>query len=164
MNFEMLDVGPPLTNQRVDALERYLGIVLPETYKSFLTRYNGGRPRPNFFTIHGFEGNPFGSVHYFFGLDRPIRSNNIDWNYQIYDRRIPRELLPIAGDGSGNIICLSLEGVNKDFVYYWDHDTETSPPTYENIYLISDTFDKFINDIHDEDISAEVAEASRQRP
>src|SRR5262249_17496855 len=143
MTFEMLDVGSPLTTARLDALERQLGITLPENYKLFLLNHNGGRPKPNFFPIHGFERSPFGSIHYFFGINDHIKSSNVGWNYKTYNGRIPRELLPIAGDGSGNVICLSHKGVNKGFVYYWDHDAETSPPTYDNIYLISDDFDKF---------------------
>ena len=49
MPFEMLDVGPLLTDARIGALEREFGISLPEGFKSFLLRYNGGRPKPDFF-------------------------------------------------------------------------------------------------------------------
>jgi hypothetical protein len=72
---------------------------------------------------------------------------------------MPRELLPIAGDGSGNIICLSRAGVNEGTLYYWDHDAEHSPPTYDNVYFIAESFDAFLNGIHFQDISAEVARA-----
>jgi SMI1 / KNR4 family (SUKH-1) len=157
--FEMLDVGPPLTDARIAKLERELGIKLPDGYRSFLSRYNGGHPKPAFFPIQGLDNNPFGSIHYFFGVDRLMQSNHIDWNYRTYAGRIPRELLPIAGDEGGNIICLSLRESNKDAVYYWDHDDEHSPPTYRNLYLIAQTFDRFLDSIHFEDISAEVAKS-----
>lgn len=163
MPFEMLDVGPPLTDLRIGALERELGVALPHGYRSFLLRHNGGRPKPDFFPIRDFDRSSFGSVHYFFGVDGTVRSNNVDWNYRTYYRRIPIELLPIAGDGSGNLICLSIIGSNEDAVYYWDHDDERSPPTYDNIYVIAETFDKFLGSIYFEDISAEV-EKSVSRP
>jgi SMI1-KNR4 cell-wall len=159
MTFEMLDVGPRLTPSRLVALERQFGIMLPENYKLFLLKHNGGRPRPNFFPIHGFEGNPFGSIHYFFGIGDGVKSSDVGWNYKTYNGRIPRELLPIAGDGSGNVICLSHKGVNKGFVYYWNHDLETSPPTYDNIYFISDSFDSFLSSLHHRDLSAEIAKS-----
>jgi hypothetical protein len=72
---------------------------------------------------------------------------------------MPRELLPIAHDGSGNVICLSRAGVNKHNVYYWDHDAEHSSPTYDNVYFIAESFDAFLDGIHFRDISAEVARA-----
>jgi hypothetical protein len=68
-------------------------------------------------------------------------------------------LLPVAGDGSGNLICLSFEGANKGAVYFWDHDEEHSPPTYENVYLIAETFEKFLNSIYFEDLSEEIAKS-----
>jgi hypothetical protein len=39
MPFEMLDVGSPLTDARIRAPERKLGIALPDGYRSFLLRY-----------------------------------------------------------------------------------------------------------------------------
>jgi hypothetical protein len=51
----------------------------------------------------------------------------------------------IAGDGSGNLICLSSKGANKGTVCFWDHDREHSPPAYENVYLIAETFSEFLD-------------------
>ena len=159
MPFEMLDTGPPLTDARIDRLERELGIKLPEGYRSFLRRYNGGHPDPAFFPIRGLESNPSRAIHYFFGIDDPLESNCLDWNYRILKGRIPRELLAIAGDDTGNLICLSLKGPNEGTVYFWDHDDEHSPPTYGNLYLIAETFSKFLDGIHFEDLSEEVAKS-----
>jgi hypothetical protein len=157
--FEMLDVGPPLTDARVATFERQLGIGLPKSYRSFLLRYNGGRPEPEFFPIHGYERDASGGVHYFFGLDDPIESSNIDWNYRMYLGRMPSELLPIAGDGSGNIICLSLTGANQEAVYFWDHDREYSPPGYDNVYFVAESFTKFLDSMYFEDLTEEIAKS-----
>jgi len=155
----MFETGPPLIQAQIDALQARLRIVLPENYRSFLLRFNGGRPKPNFFPIEGLKGNPFGAIHYFFRIDGAIQSTNVDWNFKTYRGRIPTELLPIAGDGSGNIICLSLAGSNTGFVYFWDHDAEHIPPSYENLHLVSQSFDGFLGSIYYEDISDRVAEA-----
>jgi hypothetical protein len=49
--------------------------------------------------------------------------------------------------------------VNEGIVYSWDHDAEHSPPTYDNVYFIAESSDAFLNGIHFQDISAEVARA-----
>lgn len=162
----MLDVGPPLTDLRIGILERKLGLVLPEAYRLFLLRNNGGKPKPEFFPIRGLDRNPFGSINFFEGIDLPIKSRNIEWNYRSYKGRIPRELIAVAGDGSGNLICLSFEGARKGAVYFWDHDEEHSPPTHRNVYLIAETFEKFLDSIYFEDLSEEIAKSvsKPQRP
>ena len=159
MPFEMLEVGPTLTELQVDRLERQSGIALPKSYRSFLLRYNGGRPEPAFFPIRDFDRNPFGAIHFFFGLSRTVRSNNLDWNISMYRGRMPRELLPIAGDELGNKICLAVSGTNAGCVYFWDHDHEHLPPTYANLYLIASSFEEFLDGIYLEDIGADVARA-----
>ena len=41
-------------------------------------------------------------------------------------------------------------------MYYWDHDAEHTPPTYDNIYFIAESFPAFLESIHFQDISADV--------
>ncbi len=53
----------------------------------------------------------------------------------------------------GNIICLSLTGDTAGKVYYWDHDGETDPPTFDNVYKIADSFQGFLDSIHFFDVS-----------
>ena len=165
MPFEILEAGPPLTELQVDRLERQLGMTLPKNYRSFLLRYNGGRPDPAFFPIRDFDRSafgdrsPFGAIHFFFGLSRTVQSSNLGWNFSTLRGRMPRELLPIAGDESGNRICLAVTGTNAGCVYFWDHDDEHSPPTYANLYLIASSFEEFLDGIYFEDISADVARA-----
>jgi len=101
----------------VRKFEKELGMPLPPAYRAFLLRCNGGRPDPDFFPIRGLENNPFGGLHYFWGLDLEIESCNLDWTYRTYRGRMPSNLLAIAGTGMGDEICLSLRGVDKDTVY-----------------------------------------------
>jgi hypothetical protein len=162
MPFEMLDVGPRLSEAQVHGLEHQLGIALPESYKSFLLRYNGGRPKPEFFPIDGYDRCSSNAVHYFFGIGWSVQSINVDWNFRIYKGRLPEELLPIAGDGSGNLVCLAIRGARIGVVCFWDHDEEHVPPTYNNVYLIAQTFTNFLESLHFEDLSEEVAKSLGQ--
>ena len=52
----------PLSAEDVQAIEAQIGVRLPDDYKAFLLRHNGGRPRPNAFPIQGLANNPFGVI------------------------------------------------------------------------------------------------------
>lgn len=156
MTFVMHDFGPPLTNARIAELERELGVTLTTDYRIFLMKHNGGRPDPRFFPVRGLDGNLFRGIQIFFGVDSKIKSTNVDWNYLTYLGRIPRNLLPIACDDEGNLICLSLGELDEGSINYWDHNNEHSPPSYDNVHLIADTFGDFLDGIHFEDLSAQV--------
>jgi hypothetical protein len=34
-------------------------------------------------------------------------------------------------------------------VFFWDHEAETNPPSYANCHLIADSFNEFIETLHD---------------
>ncbi|MES2354414.1 MAG: SMI1/KNR4 family protein [Pseudomonadota bacterium] len=148
MTFAMKDVGRQLVEADIRKLERKLGLVLPEDYKVFLLKNNGGRPIPKFFPIEGFENNPQGQIQDFFGLDDPIESCRLEWNYKTFAERLPQHLFPIACEDGGSLICLSLSGSDKGAVYYWDLYGETQPPSYDNVYPIAETFKEFLDSLH----------------
>lgn len=129
--------------------ESAIGVRLPDEYRSFLLRYNGGRPTPNAYPIYGLENNPFGAVHFFFGIDDPVESCNIDWNYEVHNGRLPANLLAIGCDGAGDLICISLYGDDAGAVVFWDRHKEPPEPSYANVYYIADSFSEFINGIRE---------------
>ena len=156
MAFTMSDKGRPLNDEDIRALEKTLAVNLPEDYKVFLKKNNGGCPDPQFFPIEGFENNPLGQVQVFFRIDGPIKSSRLDWNYQTFVGRIPDNLFPIACEDGGSLICLSLAGSDKGAVYYWDYYGEHKPPSYDNVYLIAGSFEGFLDSLHSYDPLAEV--------
>lgn len=151
----MSGVGKPLNDKDIATLEKMLNVNLPEVYKAFLKQNNGGRPTPKFFPILGFKNNPVGQVQDFFGIDDPVESCNLDWNYRTFLGRIPENLFPIACEDGGSLICLSLSGPDKDAVYYWDYYGEAHPPSYDNVYQIAGTFQGFLDSLHFYDPLAE---------
>lgn len=159
MAFEMLDVGPPLTQAHIAGLEAELRVDLPDDYRAFLARYNGGRPKPRFFPIRGVAADEFGVVQRFFSVGGPARVPDLVWYFRTLKGRIPSDLFPIAGDGSGNIICISMAGLNRGVVYFWDHDKEYWPPGYDNVYLVAESFNKFLDSIYFQDLSEEIAKS-----
>jgi len=58
---------PPMTLQDIEALESRKQLSLPDTYKAFLLRSNGGRPMPDGFEVPGWPGRS-SSVGDFYGI------------------------------------------------------------------------------------------------
>ncbi len=73
---------------------------------------------------------------------------------------MPREFLPIAGDGSGNAICLSLKGKQTKAQYTFGTTIRSSPLLHMRMsYLIAETFEGFLDSIYFEDLGEEVAKS-----
>lgn len=138
-----------LTDEDIKKLERKLAVSLPDKYKQFLLRYNGGRPVPDCFPIKGLPNNPYGGIQVFFGIDREIESSNLDEKHEVFEGRLPKELIPIASDGSGDILCLSLGGENEGQVLFWDYYGELNPPTFENLYFVANSFQELLDGLFD---------------
>ena len=82
-----------------------------------------------------------------FGIGGQDTSFDIVTMYALYCDRIPQELLPIGDDGVGNIICIGVEGEFIGKVFIWWENGEVNDgeePTFENIDLIDDSFDFFM--------------------
>ncbi|GKS60538.1 SMI1/KNR4 family protein [Nitrospira sp.] len=143
--------GRPISRTEVSEIETLIGHPLPAQYVDFLLRYNGGRPKPNNFRINGFYERPgIGNIQVFFRVDSRVRSSDLMWNFKEMNLsgRVPANLIPIACDGSGDLICLALFGPDTGQVVFWDYLDERDEPTYENVYRVADSFSEFIASIH----------------
>jgi hypothetical protein len=72
-------------------------------------------------------------------------------NHELLRSRMPPELIRIGEDPGGNQICLAIKGPKKGSVYFWDHENEApdgEEPWYENVYLLADTFEKFVDSLY----------------
>lgn len=134
-----------LSEKDIEELELGLNVILPENYKQFLMQYNGGRPVPDCYPIEGLKNNPYGGIHFFFGIHREIDSGNLSWNYTVMEGRLPKGFLPIASDGSGDILCLALSGKNEGRIFFWDYYGELNPPTFENLYFVANSFEELLD-------------------
>lgn len=145
----MDESGVQLSRDDIRRIESQIGMRLPSEYAAFLLKHNGGCPIPNAYPIEGLENNPFGVIQVFFGIDDPVESCNLDWTYEVVSGRIPPNLLPIACDDGGDLICLSLFGEDAGAVLFWDQHTEPSTPSYDNVYKIADSFAEFLDGIRE---------------
>ena len=97
----------PPTAHQLAVVEQLVGATLPETYIRFLQFSNGGHPERNLFEIER-DGQRFGwGVNSFFHIASDVETTDdvgdVVWNYHHRWPGTPRELLPIARDGGGNL-------------------------------------------------------------
>src|SRR5438874_2719786 len=98
----------------VSHFEMSIAVRLPDDYREFLLRYNGGYPSPN-----GFRGGDE-VLNHFFGLWQ----KHADLNYELLAHRrfIPEGMIPIASDPFGNAILLEVANPNRGRIWFWDHE------------------------------------------
>lgn len=131
--------GPSIDVRQLDELARAADVALPDSYRQFLLKYNGGRPTPDVIHVAGLSGSPT-DIQLFFGIGRNIRSSDLRWNLSmVADRCADRRLLPIACDSGGNLFCFSVEfGIASEIVYLDLNNDDCI------LYSIAPNFDSFI--------------------
>ncbi|GIX05004.1 MAG: hypothetical protein KatS3mg114_0873 [Planctomycetaceae bacterium] len=144
MSLEIRDANRygPLSAERVATFERELGTTLPDEYRVFLLRHNGGVPDRETFDVPGEDGGerPF---HCFFALhDGPWDDSTAEGSQgfplqaAFADYRVdggPADVLPIGKDWSGSYVCVGLAGADRGRVLYWDHDMEQLVPLADTL-------------------------------
>ena len=134
----------PLLQKKLGEFEKQAHITLPNDYRNFLLRYNGGQPTPSFFWIKLQEDGS--SIHQFYGLhDDPVfLSLKTFAGKERYG--IPESMLPIGDDGTGNYICIGISSTNFGKVFFLDHDKHPfhNPNSLDGIMELADSFTEFL--------------------
>ena len=127
-------------NTNLDAaireLEKMYNLVLPDEYRNFLIKYNGGRTPDTKFRINGVSSDiqgfyGLGNANEYYHFDRLKKV--MDWN-----KWLDSNMFPVATNASGDYIMIGTGVGNEGRVYFSYHDR---PPRY--IELASD-FTTFI--------------------
>ncbi|HYO72094.1 MAG TPA: SMI1/KNR4 family protein [Archangium sp.] len=142
MSVNLEESYAPLSTRQIEEVESRLAIELPQDYRAFLLSHNGGRPIPDAFQMCG----RWEMVDRFLGIHEGEHDNLLDY-VRAYEGRLPPELLPIAHDAFGNLICLAVRGSQHGGVYFWDHEWEAGrgePPSYDNVTCIAESFEAFL--------------------
>jgi len=139
---------------QIEQIQKLARLSFPKEYRDHLLKNNGGQCIPNIFS---------------FNENGKVTSSCIDWFLAIYDgeydnlknyieiykiskKRIPSNMLPIAHDPGGNLICISCDGDDVGSIYFGDHEKEIDYSivrdlNYSNLYLIAKGFNKFIDEL-----------------
>lgn len=143
---------PPAPAVPLAELEAELGCALPADYRDFLVRCNGGfvggelwffGPTPEGHSVQA-------GVHHVGGF-REESHFSIPETRAVYGGRIPAPLLWIMDDPFGNAICIAVGGERHGAVFFWDHEDEPDPDTWDgrmesagNIGLLANSFTEFV--------------------
>jgi hypothetical protein len=168
--------GAPLSSATLAKLEAQLGAPLPDNYRRFLLRSNGGTPAKAAFSVETgpapagmakkwrdkWEARQERWVDQFFTIDDHLAKGDdsaspetlafwraADW------AMLPPETLPIAAVTRDDILLLYLRGPRKGEVHlrcdeYLDASKDATPQDVEAaIRFVARSFDDFFNGLHD---------------
>ena len=122
-------------------------IKLPEKYKQFMLKWNGGYPEPNLFRISDKQGTSV--VNILNGIGDMY--DNLEKVMEIYKNRLPNSFIPIGDDPGGNVICLGIEKPYNEAIYFWDHENESSnPEVMSNMYFLAKDIGTFLDNLTDD--------------
>ncbi len=142
------DQADPATEEQIAAAEKQLGRKIPGPYRELLPEHNGCRVDPPNFKMPKGSSSPHGSVSWFLGVGPDLdESLQISAIAEMYEGRVPSELVPIARDPGGNLICMNAGGT----VFFWNHefededeDEEDGEPSGDNVQEIAEDFESFL--------------------
>jgi len=140
MVIKIKDAFKKIGSKDITELELHLELSLPESYKKFLLKNNGGRIVPgNFRTVN----NEIESeIQYMFGVtDQKIYDIKANYHNWIKDKS-KESLVPIAIDSLGNLILISCSSPTYESVYLWQHDVDGV------IFLIATDFNSFLEGLY----------------
>lgn len=149
----MSNTKPNLSETEISKFEKSVGFNLPESYREFLLMYNGGKPTPKYFVIPEWE-EPYSLINDFWRIS-PGEWDDLQEQVELFEGRFPQGFISIARDPGDNQVLLGLIDEYRGKVYFWDHENEgnsnsKNPEDYGNIYLLSNSFEGFINQLKDE--------------
>ena len=156
--------GNKLKEVDLKKFEEEIATTLPDEYRKFLLKNNGGYPSPGYTDIPknealGYPDDMRTNVEFLCGIfkDPSLAGITLAYfndKYKITEQQMPDELLPIGGDIMVNLICIGLQGQYRNKVYYWDHDWAADPekekqPFWKNVTEISESFNKFLESLRE---------------
>ncbi|PLR78369.1 SMI1/KNR4 family protein [Bacillus sp. V3-13] len=125
-------------------LEEYLGFSLPEDYKTFLRKYNGGTSKVRYSKFFVKELNQEIPLDVLYGIDVDQTFDLQRCHEEFEEDMLDQSL--IIGDDPGSGLIVLITDPEHCGVYYWDHSFYFSQSNEdENTYKIADSFDLFIN-------------------
>lgn len=130
-----------ISGQDIMKLESLIGLQLPEDYKAFLLKYNGGVPELNLFHFKMGNTENTTDIQYFFGISKD--TYNIQDIFFTFKRRLPQNKIAVARDSGGNLLVID---VISSQTFLFDHETD-------ELYFVSDTFSHFLTTLFEEKVS-----------
>lgn len=155
---EMNATGHKLSQKDLERVENELGYALPEPYRKFLLKHNGGEPTESYIDFKAEKLKlPGDAVNVFYGLGvKPC--DDIIHKMKVIGYQLPEGLIFVADTPGGNYFLLSLRDDSYGEVFYKDHEFEDNSSfdpnnkiLPESIVKVSNNFDDFLACLYDGD-------------
>lgn len=130
---EIIDAWTEVTDAQLAALEARFRLKLPDEYRKFLGRSNGGTPVRKSFAES--------CVQYFLEVNGRDRHSDIEVRWNMLRDRLPEHMLPIADDPGGNSVLILTRGPAIGSIWFWDHENPDEP------IFLNNSFDEFLSSL-----------------
>ncbi|WP_276501883.1 SMI1/KNR4 family protein [Terrimonas pollutisoli] len=122
-------------------------VVLPDDYKNFLLKYNGGEPKP------AIEPTIKSDVQWIYGMVSEPYFASLFQHLDTFQGRLPSWYIPIANDSGGNLYVMSLYEENHGVIAFWSHENEAeegqADQYFDNMQFVAPSFTDFLNQLVD---------------
>lgn len=136
--------------KEVAAFEEKFRMALPEPYRKFLIRYNGGETPNTSFKINHEDSD----VRAFYGIGDVEYSFDKILEFDVY---LKRGLLPIARDFFGNYVAIGISADESGKIFFLDHEKNMKAK------LLTDTFEEFVKKCKSKKIAEERTRSIEER-
>lgn len=129
---------------QIYVVEKYLGCRFPEDYVSVVKKYSGGHPNLDCFDFYDHEESVFNYL-LSFNSERSIYILKV---YEDVKDRLQKNLVPIANDPFGNLICFDYSKNSKEpAVVFWDHEIAYEDRNQATSFICN-TFTELLNKLY----------------
>ncbi|MDD9266187.1 SMI1/KNR4 family protein [Paenibacillus sp. GCM10023248] len=151
MEFNIESSFGEITEEHIVAVEERYDFILPEDYKDFLLKYNGGKPKCRKFTTK--NGRLTNHLMYFLPLiHNEVLCLAVAFLIFTKENELRFNIIPIGEDPIKNFVCISVAGDDFGSIYYWDFiHCDEEIPTYKYLVPIADSFTEFIEGLEESD-------------
>lgn len=149
----LLNSVSKISNSELSKIEKKLGLKFPEDYKSFIINANGGVPERDMlydFYDEVTEIENTSVIRRFYSICNDDYKYNLKkiLNTMREEQAIAKDMLPIADDPLGNLLCISVGERDYGAVYYLNHEFEDIETGFLMKSKIADSFSDFINSLY----------------
>jgi hypothetical protein len=133
----------PVSAERIEAVEKKLGVKLPGDYRRFLRTTNGGAPSAKCFTVPGRGG---ALCDYLYGIRQKREAGDLQWEQEqasLWDP-LPAGFVAIGHDPGGNLLLMATLGEDVGQIYFWDQDGLWVEEDGENTFPVAKSFGEFV--------------------
>lgn len=147
--FVPIDGAPTLTEDALRQFESKHHCTLPDDYRRFMLRNNGGFPSPDCVTFKEAGRRTATDVFCFQSIGDNRAWASMEWHLDSFAGRLPKDTLPIGHDSCGNLWLLSVGPETVGSVIFWDHGSfDTFDETdFANWPLVAASFQEFIDNL-----------------